>query len=50
METRKKANLRHHRESPGAIAANRKYHREVMEPKRKLTRMYMRKHPEVLNV
>lgn len=44
MGRRKAANNKAHRKSPGAIAANRKYHRDVVEPKRKLIRKYMREH------
>lgn len=46
LVTRKEANNRAHRESPGAIAANRKYHRDVMEPKRALIGKYVTAHPE----
>lgn len=48
MVTRKEANRRAHRESPGALAANTRYHREVVEPRRKATRLYIKEHPKCI--
>ena len=46
MVTRKEANRKAHRESPGAIRAMQRYHKDVVVPKRRLTRMWIREHSE----
>lgn len=46
---RKEANRRSHKRNFAYRKYNNRYHREVVSPRRKATRLWMREHPEEVN-